>query len=92
MLSARQYYRRIRRKIGPRRVQLFTVGPGKSGSNSLANLFRVNYRSGHEAEARHALELLIRYRSSEASDEEVRDYLVARDRRQQLEGRALFKD
>ena len=75
----------VRKRFGPRRFQAFGIGPGKSGTHSLAYIFQPVYRSAHEAEAREAITLLIQHRKGEATDDSLRGYVRDKDRRLRLE-------
>ena len=78
-------WHRVRRRLGPRRFQAFGVGPPKSGTNSLANMFVRNYRSMHEADAPVVIDWLRGIASGEAELGGLRAYLRRRDQRLRLE-------
>jgi hypothetical protein len=78
-------YHKIRKRYGPRRFRAFGVGPGKTGTHSLANIFGNYYRSAHEADAKQAIDLLVRLRTGQANESDLVDFVRDRDRRLQLE-------
>ncbi|CAN5784568.1 hypothetical protein BH23GEM9_BH23GEM9_29150 [soil metagenome] len=73
-----------RRSLRRRRFQAYCIGTAKSGTASIAEIFRPGYRVGHEPDA----ELLIERILSSAAERGERadaDFLRARDRRLRLE-------
>jgi len=78
----------LRRRFGgrsPRRFHAYCIGAAKTGTTSAAACFEVNYRTQHEPEARKTNRLVIDYLEGKISESEVRDLLLARDRRFHLE-------
>lgn len=79
-----EFMRRLKRRVG-RRIRVYGVGPGKTGSHSLTNLFSEHYRAAHEPEPDLALDLLVKYRSGQATERQLVDYIRDKDRRLRLE-------
>lgn len=71
--------------MSARRLRLYGVGMGKTGTHSLAALFERDYRSAHEAEAKELMEWLFDLWAGACSQPELRTYLVKRDARLDLE-------
>jgi len=78
-------YRKLRVRFGRRRFRAYGVGPGKSGTHSLANMFQPHYRTAHEPEANRVLELLVKYKAGRATENELSEYILDKDRRLGLE-------
>lgn len=68
-----------------RRTHVYGVGMAKSGTHSIAGLFRPTYRSMHEPEARRFLRLLIGRADGTVADDELRSYVERKGRRLRLE-------
>jgi hypothetical protein len=81
----RSAYRKFRVHFGPRRFRAYGVGPGKSGTHSISNLFKPYYRTAHEPEPERALNVLMRFRAGTATEGELLEYLEDKDRRLGLE-------
>ena len=82
MLSAR------RRAFGPhraRRTRLYGIGTPKSGTHSIAAMFSGSVRSDHEPERAEVLEKTYAHQDGHISDEELRQWVRARDRKLALE-------
>jgi hypothetical protein len=74
--------------MGPyraRRVQLFGVGTGKSGTHSIAEMFSKNVRAQHEPEAPKLINKIVDHHQGRISTPEWFEWLRARDRRLALE-------
>ncbi len=74
--------RSLLRQLRPRRAHLYGVGTAKSGTHSVAALFGRRLVAAHEAEAE---ALIARLLADPVDADELRRYLVARDRRLRLE-------
>jgi hypothetical protein len=61
------------------------VGPGKTGTHSLANVFRRDFRAAHEPDAPRVLDVLLRYRAAQIDEADVMTFVRERDRRLRLE-------
>jgi Sulfotransferase domain len=66
-------------------IKAFCVGQAKSGTASLASLLAANHRAGHEPEREQILEVILRESRGEVSEDGFRTYLLARDKRLNLE-------
>jgi hypothetical protein len=74
--------------LGPyrvRRVQLYGVGIGKSGTHSIAKMFSHRVRVRHEPQAPQLIDKVIDWRSGRISEQEMITWLRARDRELALE-------
>jgi len=74
--------------LGPsrvRRVQLYGVGIGKSGTHSIAKMFSHRVRVRHEPQAPQLIDKVIDWRSGRISEQEMTRWLRARDRELALE-------
>ncbi len=74
--------------LGPyrvRRVRLYGVGIGKSGTHSIARMFSNRVRARHEPQARQLIDKVIDWRNGRINEQEMRDWLRARDRKLALE-------
>lgn len=71
--------------MSERRLHLYGVGTGKTGTHSVAAVFERDYRAGHEAEAKELMELLFEIWAGERPRSELGPYLRDRDRRLDLE-------
>ncbi len=69
----------------PRLAQLYGVGSAKSGTHSIAELFGPPLRSFHEPEVERTIDFVLAKEAGQLSQEQVRDYLLARDRRLRLD-------
>ena len=67
------------------RVKAFCVGQAKSGTASLVGLLATNYRAAHEPERTATLDLILRHARGELSDAAIREHLLVRDSRLDLE-------
>ncbi|MGC3990970.1 MAG: glycosyltransferase [Chthoniobacteraceae bacterium] len=80
---------RVRRPLfhlrNPRDFHVFGLGTSKSGTHSLHALCEKKYWTGHEPEDREFIEQIIGYETGEVSREEMKRFLVDRDRRMYLE-------
>lgn len=68
-----------------RRLRLYGVGMGKTGTHSLSAVFEREYQAAHEAEAKTLIEFLFEHWAGARSRAELREYLMERDDRLQLE-------
>ncbi len=68
-----------------RLAQCYGVGIAKSGTHSIAELFRPPLRSMHEPEAARTIGFILARASGQIGDEEAKHYVVARDRRLRLD-------
>jgi hypothetical protein len=66
-------------------VKAFCVGQAKSGTASLCGLLATRYRAAHEPEREQILDVILRESRGEVDEGAVRDYLIRRDRRLDLE-------
>jgi hypothetical protein len=66
-------------------IKAFCVGQAKSGTASLAALLQANHRAAHEPEREQILEMILRESGGEVSPNAFRTYLLARDKRLNLE-------
>jgi len=82
----------IQRLLWPRRLQVYGVGPPKSGTTSLARLFGDKYRSGHECYLEYTIDLAFKKLKHIAPDEKIKKALVRRDSwgRLEVESNALL--
>jgi len=74
--------------LGPyrmRRVQLYGVGMGKSGTHSIAKMFSRRVRARHEPQAPQLIDKVIDWRGGRISETEMVEWLRARDRELALE-------
>jgi hypothetical protein len=69
----------------PRRIHVYTVGMGKTGTNSLHGLFSGHYRSAHEVEHTELIGALVDRDMRDISMAQMIDFLRQRDRRLRLE-------
>jgi hypothetical protein len=77
----------LRRRLlqhSPRRFQCYCIGAAKTGTTSVASVFSM-YRTQHEPEVRRTNSLVIDYLEGRLGDGELRDRLIERDRRLNLE-------
>jgi hypothetical protein len=66
-------------------INAFCVGQAKSGTASLAALLAGKHRAAHEPEREQILEMILRESHGEVSENDFRAYLLARDKRLNLE-------
>jgi hypothetical protein len=66
-------------------IKAFCVGQAKSGTASLAALLAANHRAAHEPEREQILEMILRESRGDVSENALRTYLLARDKRLNLE-------
>ncbi len=80
---------RIRRLLlGPlkvRRAQAYCVGTAKSGTHSICSMFSRNVRAGHEKQALQQIEMFFQWHGRRIEDNELREWIRARDRELALE-------
>ena len=69
----------------PRKTHLYGVGTGKSGTHSLAAIFSDHLRSAHEPERFQVINVILAVSAGRINDEELRRYVLERDRRLWLE-------
>lgn len=77
--------RSVKQRVRPRRIHVYCVGAGKTGTHSIANLFDKHFRSAHEPELLAMRELLKKEALGLIGHEEKANYLLARDTRLFLE-------
>ncbi len=68
-----------------RRIQAYCVGAPRSGTVSIADQFKGQFRVGHEPESRFLTWKILAYRSGKTNPARMRRYLEKRDRRLGLE-------
>jgi len=87
LIKADSIYRRspIFPVTNPLRTQLYCVGTAKSGTHSVEAIFRENLRSADEVDSEHVIDVVLDYANGRMSREELRAYLLKRDRVLQLE-------
>ena len=68
-----------------RRLHVYGVGAGKTGTNSIHGLFATHFRSAHEPEPSQFVRMLESFDQGEIGHEEKVDYLAKKDRRLNLE-------
>ncbi len=66
-------------------IKAFCVGQAKSGTASLAALLAGNHRAAHEPEREQILDMILRESHGEVSESDFEAYLLARDKRLNLE-------
>ena len=84
MLATEKLTRKIRKAL-PRRFQIYCVGAAKTGTTTLAAMFGNCCRSAHEPETEETNDLIISWLEKQIGDQELREMLLARDRRLKLE-------
>lgn len=67
------------------RRRLYGVGTGKTGTHSVAAVFERDHRAAHEAGAKDLMEVLFAVAEGRASRSDVRDHILERDARLNLE-------
>ena len=79
----------IRPAMGPRnsatRVKAFCVGQAKSGTTSLCGMLSAGHWAAHEPEREALLEMILRESRHDVSPSDIRDFLLERDARLDLE-------
>ena len=73
------------RLINPRKAHLYCVGTAKSGTHSIAAIFRDRLRSDHEPENQEVIRAILDLAAGRLDDEALRRYVLERDRRLWLE-------
>ncbi|MHB1529545.1 MAG: sulfotransferase [Acidiferrobacteraceae bacterium] len=68
-----------------RQIQAYCVGMPRSGTVSVADQFKDNFRVGHEPESRFLTWKIIAYKTGKMSATRMQRYLAHRDRRMRLE-------
>jgi len=71
--------------LHPRRFQAFCIGAPKSGTHSMAELFRGAYRSEHEPQSDRLIPKILEYSSAQLTDADFQRYLSDRDNELWLE-------
>lgn len=71
--------------LRPRRFHAYCVGTAKSGTHSIAELFRTNYRADHEPEAEKLIGTFLDASSSPKKEEILLKYVSTRDKKLCLE-------
>lgn len=72
-------------KLKPRRFRVYCVGAAKTGSTSLAAMFKSHYKSAHEPETEKTNQIVINWLDGEIGKSELKRILIKRDRRLNLE-------
>jgi hypothetical protein len=82
----------IWRRVYPREIHVYGIGPPKTGTSSIARIFEPAYRSGHEFHLEYTIDLAFDKLRGNASEEEVKRRLLKRDswRRLECESNALL--
>jgi hypothetical protein len=68
----------------PRRLHVYGIGTGKSGTHSLANLFG-SYRSAHEPDAKRMIDAILRASGDTCAVDKLDAFLLRRDKKLSLE-------
>lgn len=68
-----------------RSIQVYVVGMPRSGTVSLYDIFKANFRADHEPESRFLTRKVVPYRKKQLDEQDMRRYLRHRDRRLGLE-------
>lgn len=71
--------------VRKRQIQVYVVGMPRSGTVSLYDAFKSNFRAAHEPESRFLTHKVVAYRRGRLSEQQMRSYLRHRDRRMGLE-------
>lgn len=89
LLSYKSIRKLLRRqllpKLKPRRFHVYCVGTAKSGTHSIADLFRISYRAAHEVEAEELINTLLDTWKSPMNEETLIKHIRARDETLYLE-------
>jgi hypothetical protein len=86
MMTLPRFVAKVGKRLGIRRFRAFGVGPGKTGTHSLAAIFDDCYRSVHEPDVAGLIPLVLRYgRGGEAAERDLAAYLRDFDRTRRLE-------
>jgi len=72
-------------RLKVRRTRLYCVGAAKSGTHSIYSMFSRNVRAGHEKEALQFIDTFFRWHEGRMTDQEFREWILARDREMALE-------
>jgi hypothetical protein len=80
-----RFVAKVGKRLGIRRFRAFGIGPGKTGTHSLAAVFDDCYRSAHEPDSARLVRLLIRHGRGEATEAELLAYMAELDRDRRLE-------
>jgi glycosyltransferase involved in cell wall biosynthesis len=84
--TCQHYFRRpLFQFRNPRAFHVFGLGTSKSGTHSLHALCEQNYWSGHEPEDREFIQQILGYETGRVTREEMKRFLLERDRRMYLE-------
>lgn len=75
----------LRRRLRPRRSQLFGVGMAKSGTHSIAEMFDDTVNARHEPEGRQLILKILEIAAGRMNAGEQRSYVRRRDRRLNLD-------
>lgn len=73
------------RRRPPRRVQIYCVGTGKSGTHSIASMFADTARAQHEADSKRLLQHIFQHEDGSLSDADWRSFVLQRDQELWLE-------
>lgn len=76
---------RLRRLLYPRRFQAYCIGTAKSGTSSIAALFRKHYQAAHEPESQHIIDIFLTDARGSLDERELIKYIKTRDKRLGLE-------
>jgi hypothetical protein len=87
MYTLRRWYNKLflYGSANPRRAHCYCVGTSKSGTHSIAALFRGPLRSDHEPERELVLKMILRRLQNTIGPEEWRRFIKERDKRLSLE-------
>lgn len=83
--SLLRYIRRSLRLQQERSFQVFCIGAAKTGTTSIAGMFRDNYLARHEPETGRTVQIVIDYLENNINRDEVSQLLLKRDARLNLE-------
>jgi hypothetical protein len=71
--------------LRPRRIHVYNLGAGRTGTTATTSIFSGTFRAGHEAHVASTVKLLSEYWSDSATEQKVRKKLISRDRKWRLE-------
>jgi len=71
--------------LRPRRIHVYNLGAGRTGTTAITEVFSGVFRASHEAHVAETATLLSDYLSDTVSKRDVKRKLIARDRRWRLE-------
>lgn len=71
--------------IFPRRMHVYCIGAAKTGTTSVASMFKPEYRSEHEAEIETLNHQIIKYLEHEINAKDMESFIQERDKRLKLE-------